>query len=73
MKTVLVILMCFALCVGLTVACSFEMSPSGSSDQAGRDMTTPRDDVHENLGSNESCGTAAERSGCHSGEITISR
>jgi hypothetical protein len=72
MKTFGIILICFTFCVGLTVlGCSFEMSPTSSQQQAGRDLSAPDDDAHKDIGANESCGTASERSGCHSTTITI--
>lgn len=70
MKTLGIIMICFALCVGLT-ACGDMFSPEVSVTQAGRDVTAPEDDVHENLGPGESCGTAAERSGCHDRTIIV--
>ena len=73
MKTLGIIMICFAFCVGLTYGCSFEMSPSASSSQAGRDMSVPDDDAHIGIQNNESCGTASERSGCHSGTVIIER
>ena len=51
------------------IGCSIEMNPAATT--AGRDMTAPKDDVHRNLGPGESCGTANEKSGCHSRTITI--
>ena len=72
MKTLGIIVLCFAFCVGL-IACGDMLSPVIELNQVGRDMSTPNDNVHESIGANESCGTASERSGCHDNTIIISK
>ena len=52
------------------IGCEIKMSPTATT--AGRDMTPTMDDVHDNIGPGESCGTANENSGCHGKTVTIS-
>ena len=50
--------------------------PFGSNEEIINIIITNDSDIppeHPPITSNESCGTAAERSGCHSGEIIVTR